>query len=127
MSTVKRILAYPPASSFVPSDSVEPGDLISGTPDDNVSRHFASSDGKAACGVWTCGAYKEHIRSFPCNELFVVIEGTLVVTVDGGEPETFAAGDAFAIEQGTACTLDFRTPFRKLYMHYEQDIPIESG
>jgi uncharacterized cupin superfamily protein len=57
-----------------------------------------------------------------------VIEGTLIVTVDGAEPETFTAGDAFAIEQGTACTLDFQTPFRKIYMNYEQDLSsIESG
>jgi len=123
---VTRILTHPPASSFVPSDSVEPEDLISGTPDDNDSEHFVSSDGKATCGVWTCGAYKEHIPSFPYNELFVVIEGTLVVTVDGGEPETFTAGDVFALEQGTACTLDFQTPFRKIYMNYEQD-PAGSG
>ena len=44
-----------------------------------------SSDGKATCGVWTCGAYKERIPSFPYNELFVVIEGTLMVTVNGSE------------------------------------------
>ena len=127
MPGVTRILTHPPASSFLPSNSVEPGDLISGTPDDNDSEHFVSSDGKATCGVWTCGAYKEHIPSFPCNELFVVIEGSLVVTVDGGEPETFTAGDVFALEQGTACTLDFRTPFRKIYMNYEQNLTVGPG
>ncbi len=126
MPGVTRILPHPPASSFVPSNSVEPGDLMSGTPDENVSRHFASSDGKTTCGVWTCGAYTERIPSFPVNELFVVIEGTLVLTVDGSEPETFTSGDMFTIEQGTACTLDFRSPFRKIYMNYKQD-PAGSG
>ena len=52
VSGVTRILPHPPVSSFVPSNSVEPGDLISGTPDDNDSKHFVSSDGKATCGVW---------------------------------------------------------------------------
>jgi uncharacterized cupin superfamily protein len=70
--------------------------------------------------------YKERIPSFPYNELIVVIEGTLTVTVDGGEPETFSAVDAFAIEQGTACTFEFERPFRKVYMTYEQDSPAES-
>lgn len=127
MSGVRKILAQPPASSFVPSDVVDPRHLLSGTPDHRDSEHFVTSDGRATCGVWTCGVYKERISSFPTNELFVVIEGTLMVTVDGGEPETFSAGDAFAIEQGTACTFDFLSPFRKIYMTYQQELPAGSG
>jgi len=119
VSGVTRLTAHPPTSSFVPEDSQEAGTLISGTPDHRDAEQFASSDGRATCGAWTCGAYEEHVRSFPINEMFVVIEGTLTVTVDGGDPETFDPGDVFVIEQGTACTMRFHTPFRKLYMAYE--------
>jgi uncharacterized cupin superfamily protein len=41
------------------------------------------------------------------------------VTVDGRLPETFAAGDALVIRQGTACTLEFRGPFRKVFLTHD--------
>ena len=121
MPGVTRILAFPPPSSFVPDDDVDV--LLAGSPDQHDAGRVLGSDGRASCGVWTCGVYKERIDYFPRNELFVVIEGTLVVTVDGAEPESFSAGDVFAIEQGTPCTFDFQTPFRKFYMNYEEPIP----
>jgi uncharacterized cupin superfamily protein len=44
----------------------------------------------------------ERIASYPADELFVVIDGTVVVTIDGNEPQAFSPGDAFFIERGTA-------------------------
>ena len=95
--------------------------LISGTPNDRGFEQFVSGDGKVACGVWACDVYKERIPSYPMDELFVVIEGTVELTVDGGEPETFAPGDAFVIRRGTACTFDVQRPFLKYWMTYEPD------
>ncbi len=43
----------------------------------------------------------------------------MVVTVDGEQPETFVAGDALLIRQGTACTLEFRGPFRKVFLTHD--------
>ena len=70
-------------------------------------------------GLWACGVYSERVPSYPVDELYVVIEGTLVVTVDGQQPERFDPGDAFVIERGTACVLDFQSPFRKFWMTYD--------
>jgi len=51
--------------------------------------------------------------------LFVVLEGKLVITVDGCEAETFSAGDAFVIRAGTPCAFDFQSPFKKFWMTYD--------
>jgi len=119
---VTRIAADP--GSFVPTNLVDPELLLSGTPDDRGVSLFASDDGSVECGLWACEAYKERIPSYPMDELFVVIEGTLVVTVDGQEPEAFSPGDAFIIRRGTACILDFQAPFRKYWMTYEPRSPL---
>ena len=90
---VTRIVAHPPSASFVPGDAVDPDLLISGAPNDLGFTQFVSEDGRVECGVWACDVYKERIPSFPNDELFVVIEGRLVITVDGGDPESFSPGD----------------------------------
>jgi len=105
---VTRIAAE--SGSFAPTNLVDPELLLSGDPNDRGVSLFASADGKVECGLWACDVYEERLPSYPMDELFVVIEGTLVVTVDGHEPETFSPGDAFVIERGTPCTLDFKAP-----------------
>ena len=124
MSTgVMRIEANPPDESFVYEDDIDAELLISGTPNHHGLTAMESVDGRAACGIWGCGVYKERIPSFPNDELFVVMEGRLVITVDGCEAETFSAGDAFAIRAGTPCVFDFQTPFKKFWMTYDPPPP----
>ena len=115
---VTRIEADRPEGSFLYEDDIDPDLLISGTPNHHGVTAMESDDGRVACGVWACGVYKERIPSFPNDEFFVVLEGTLVITVDGAEPETFSAGDAFAIRAGTPCIFDFQAPFKKFWMTY---------
>ena len=116
---VTRMNANLPEELFVYEDDIDSELLISGTPAHHGWKAMESADGRAACGIWGCGVYKERIPSYPSDELFVVLEGELVITVDGHEPEVFSAGDAFAIRAGTACVFDFRAPFKKFWMTYE--------
>jgi uncharacterized protein len=112
-----RIAADP--SSLVPTHLVDPQLLLAGSPDDRGVTLFESADGAVKCGIWACDTYTERLPSYPEDELYVVIEGSVVVTVDGEEPETFGPGDALVIRQGTACTLEFRGPFRKVFMTHD--------
>ena len=109
----------PPAYAFVPTNTVAPGCLISGTPNERGVRQFDSDDGKAGAGVWACDTYHEHIPGFPADELFVVLEGSVTITEVGSEPQTFGLGDAFVIRRGTVCDFEATGPFRKIYMWYE--------
>lgn len=115
---VTRIDVDPPEVSFNYEDDIDPELLVSGSPQHHGMTVMESADGRAACGIWGCGVYKERIPSFPNDELFVVLEGKLVITVDGYEPETFLVGDAFAIRAGTPCVFDFQAPFKKIWMTY---------
>jgi uncharacterized protein len=114
---VTRIAADP--ASFIPTNLIDPDHLLAGSPNDRGVSLFASADGTVRCGVWACDTYSERMPSYPEDELYVLLEGSLVVTVEGEEPEVFAAGDAFVIRQGTPCTLEFRGPFRKLWMTHD--------
>jgi uncharacterized cupin superfamily protein len=109
----------PPIDAFVPTNTVAPGCLISGTPNERGVRQFTSDDGKASAGVWACGTYREHIPGFPTDELFFVLEGTVTISEAGSEPQTYRPGDAFVIRRGTVCDFDATGPFRKIYMGYE--------
>jgi uncharacterized cupin superfamily protein len=112
-----RIAADP--ASFVPTDLVDPALLLAGSPNDRGTTLFESDDGTVRCGLWACDTYSERLPSYPEDELYVILEGSVVVTVDGEPPETFAAGDALVIRQGTACTLEFHGPFRKIFLTHD--------
>ena len=112
-----RIAADP--ASFVPTQLVDPALLLAGSPNDRGATLFESDDRTVKCGVWACDTYTERLSSYPEDELYVVIEGSVVVTVDGEEPETFGPGEALVIRQGTACTLEFRGPFRKVFLTHD--------
>ena len=118
---VTRITADP--ASLIATNLVDPALLLAGSPNDRGVSLFASDDGTVKCGVWACDTYSERLPSYPEDELYVVLEGSVVVTVDGEEPETFAAGEALVIRQGTACTLEFRGPFRKIWMTHDGTAP----
>jgi len=112
-----RIAADP--ASFVPTNLVDPALLLAGSPNDRGTTLFESADGAVKCGLWACDTYTERLPSYPEDELYVVLEGSVVVTVDGEDPETFAAGDALVIRRGTACTFEFRGSFRKVFLTYD--------
>jgi hypothetical protein len=112
-----RIAADP--ASFVPTNLVDPALLLAGSPNDRGTTLFESADGAVKCGLWACDTYTERLPSYPEDELYVVLEGSVVVTVDGEAPEAFAAGDALVIRRGTACTLEFRGPFRKVFLTHD--------
>jgi hypothetical protein len=112
-----RVAADP--ASFVPTQLVDPALLLAGSPNDRGATLFESDDRTVKCGVWACDTYTERLPSYPEDELYVVIEGSVVVIVDGEEPETFGPGEALVIRQGTACTLEFRGPFRKVFLTHD--------
>ena len=107
------------AASFVPTHLVDPELLLAGSPNDRGVTLFESDDRRVRCGVWACDTYSERLPSYPEDELYVVIEGSVVVTVDGLEPQAFGPGDALVVRQGTACTLEFHGPFRKVFMTHD--------
>ena len=123
---VTRFIDHPPPGTFVPTNLVPAENLISGTPNERGYTAFVSEDGKAESGVWACDVYKERIPWYPFDELYVIIEGTAVITVDGEQPQTFSAGDAFFVKRGTALTFEVTSPLLKHWMTYDPDASAKS-
>ena len=69
-----------------------------------------------SAGVWSAEPHVEHIPSYPVDEICVLLEGTLILRIPDGEPQTFRAGEAFSIARGTECTWDQPEKIRKVYV-----------
>ena len=108
-----------PIDDMEPLESIPPEGVISGTPNTRDREWFASDDGRVSAGVWTCDTFREHISSFPYDELFLVVEGAVTITETGSVPQTFRAGDVFIVRGGTECDFAVSGPFRKVYVNYD--------
>lgn len=64
--------------------------------------------------IWGC-----EISTFPwtydANETCYILEGSVTVTPNGGEPVTVGAGDMVTFPVGMSCTWDVHSPIRKHY------------
>ena len=49
-----------------------------------------------SAGLWTCTAHETVVGEYPVHEFIHLLEGSIILTVDG-EEHVFEAGDAFFI------------------------------
>jgi len=61
--------------------------------------YYTSSCGQISAGLWTCTAHETTVDEYPVHEFIFLLEGSIILTVDG-EEHVFEAGDAFFIPQG---------------------------
>ena len=88
------------------------------TSDDQTEvNHFfyASQDESRLAGVWECAPAREEIDAYPVDEMMTVLSGSVTVTMDGGDAETFTTGDTFFIPKGTRCIWEITETLRKYY------------
>lgn len=64
--------------------------------------------------AWETQPYTEQVAAYPSNEFSTVLRGSVTVTPDGGEPQTFYVGDSFTIEAGWSGTWEVTEPFLNL-------------
>jgi uncharacterized protein len=113
MTDVVPITA-PAEDSFAPSNYVTAETLRAGDPQEREAVLYANPEGTFVISVWTAEPYMEHIDGYPGDEYVRVLDGTLILTTDGGEPQTFSVGDELRIARGWAGTWEVTAPFRKL-------------
>ena len=80
---------------------------------------FEPGEGLSA-GVWEAEPFTEHVQSYPCDEVMVVIEGTIILRLEDGIEHAIGPGEAVAIEQGTECTWIQHDRVRKFYVSRER-------
>jgi len=62
-------------------------------------RLYASEDESIRCGRWEALPGTYH-ATYEAWEFVHLIEGRIIITPDGGDPQTVGPGDAFVIEKG---------------------------
>ncbi len=118
--TVIRLEPNGPAESGLqPCQTVVPSMVIDGTVVETAHNYVTSGSGKITAGVWECSAYTERLESYPVDQFCYVLKGSLVLTVDGEEPQTFHEGDAFMIQRGTKGIWHQPGTFREYYVMIE--------
>ncbi len=91
------------------------GTVLSGDPRESFLNLFDGGGERFACGVWQCTPGIVAMADWPYDEFCVLLSGTVVITPEGGRPQEYRQGDAFAIPRGFTGTWDIRETIRKYY------------
>jgi uncharacterized cupin superfamily protein len=106
-----KITKYSVRDAPVEPAPIPPQDIISGNPESTMAILWRSDDGKLYNGVWHCtpGVF---MLSSPA-ETITLVEGSVTITPEGGEPLTVAAGDVAFIPEGTRARWEVHETVRK--------------
>lgn len=87
--------------------------MISGNPE-NWSKYLYI--GQVGVGIWQSGAVKMRLNGNTqvLDEFFTVLEGSVLVTPQGGKAKTFSVGDSFVIPKGFVGTWETTDTYRHL-------------
>ena len=97
--------SFTPPSAFTSNDTRE------------VNHYFhKEADDSILCGIWESAPCKEEIESYAAHEMMTVISGSLTVTNDQGQAETFTAGDSLFIPKGSKITWHITETLKKFYL-----------
>lgn len=112
----RMLAANDPAVSMAPSD-ICPTEAF--TTDDRTELNhefYATPDESILAGVWTCAPSREVIDAYPVNEMMTVLGGSVSITNEAGETETFTKGDSFFIHKGARVIWEITETLTKHYM-----------
>ena len=105
-----------PVTGMQPSDFTPPETFTSDDHREVNHFFFATPDESILCGVWESAPSREEIESYPAHELMTVLSGSVTITNEDGQSDTFTAGDTFFIPKGTKCTWHVTETLRKYYL-----------
>lgn len=94
-----------------------PGCVRSGDPEARVRWLRVSGPGEPAyyAGLWSARPSIFEWR-FDLDETLHVLEGRVVVTLEGGDVLDLGPGDVASFPRGAVTTWDIREPFRKVFV-----------
>ena len=105
-----------PAKGMAPSSFTDPDTFTTADTKETNHTFFQTSDESILTGVWECAPCKEEIESYPVHEMMTVISGSVTLTNEHGDAETFTAGDTFFVAKGAKCTWHITETLKKFYM-----------
>jgi uncharacterized cupin superfamily protein len=99
-----------------PTDAVPPEAFTTEDKSERGHGFFASDDKKTSAGVWECAPCIEEFDDYPDNEMMTVISGSVTLTNESGDSETFTSGDTFFIAKGAKIRWEITEKLLKFYM-----------
>ncbi len=106
-----------------PENGMTPGDwecdLIEGNPKKSFHRFFEArreSMGEMRVGVVEGHAYTEKVVDYPCDEMCLVLEGSVIVIDEDGHEEVFEKGDCLFMPRGFSGFWKQSDNFKKYHM-----------
>jgi uncharacterized cupin superfamily protein len=109
--TTTPIPKYSVRDAPVEPAPIPPEDIISGSPESTMAILWRSEDGTHYNGVWHCTPGVFMLTS-PA-ETITLIEGSVTITPEGGEPITVSAGEVAFIPEATRARWDVHETVRK--------------
>ena len=105
-----------PTSGMETTDAVAPEAFTTEDKSERGYEFFTSDDKTTAAGVWECAPCVEEFDSYPENEMITVISGSVTLTGESGDSETYTSGDTFFIAKGAKIKWEITEKLLKFYM-----------
>jgi len=117
MTNIYRLLPDgDPQTGMEKSDLTPPDAFTTSVQTETNHTFYQTGDESVLCGVWECAPCREEIASYPVHEMMTVLSGSVTLTDEQQQAQTFSSGDTFFIAKGTKCTWEITETLRKYYM-----------
>ncbi|NVO57412.1 DUF861 domain-containing protein [Rhodobacteraceae bacterium B1Z28] len=105
-------------SELTPVEFVDPATVIEGTAIEKGVGYMGDDGEALTVGIWETTAYAEVFsgEGYPEDEYCHVVAGTLTMTDDKGDVETFEAGENFVVRRGWCGEFRVTDGFKKIYV-----------
>ena len=114
--TIDHVVRFRPEPEAV---RARPGTVLSGDPEQSVRNVYTDPSGAFSAGIWESTPGKWPV-AYTEEEFCLLLTGTVVLTDEQGQAETFLAGDAFIIRAGFRGSWETVEFVRKYYAVYER-------
>jgi len=95
------------------AEELDPAQILAGSPETSGAVLWESADGRIVRGVWRCTAGT--VTDVEQDELFVVLEGSATIEVEGGGTLQVAPGSVCVLERGARTTWTVHESLLKAY------------
>ena len=102
-------------ASLPPSKGPDPALIIGDQPDWADRLVYEDPSGQFLVGVWSTTPYRRKLITFPRHELMHLLEGTVTISDDQSDEQTFASGDTILVEKGAEMGWSNSETVKKVY------------
>ena len=115
-SAVRLLKDGDPETGLGKSSLVSPENFLVDDPLETIHTPFTNAQGNVTAGVWECSPCLEKFERYGVDEICTVLSGSVTVTGEDGNAQTFGPGDCFVTPQDFKGTWHITETLKKFYM-----------